>query len=44
MHSMNMLSKAQINQVQDARQKVTLQRPNSTKAMGGLLKYNRNKA
>ena len=29
MHSLNILSKAQINQVQDANQKVTLHRPNS---------------
>ena len=36
---------AQINQVQDVSQKVTLHRPNSIpKAMDGLFKYNRNRA
>ena len=45
MHSLNILSKAQINQVQDVSQKVTLHRPNSiTKAMDGLFKYNGNRA
>ena len=40
MHSLNILSKAQINKVQDVSQKVTLLRPNSiTKAMDGLFKY-----
>ena len=36
--SLNILSKAQINQVQDVHQKLTLHRPNSiTKAMDGLI-------
>ena len=40
MHSLNILSKAQINQVQDVSQKVTLYRLNSiSKAMDGLFKY-----
>ena len=43
MHSLIILSKTQINQVQDVSQNVTLQRPNSIiKAMDGLFKYNRN--
>ena len=45
MHSLGILSKAQINQVIDASQKVKLHRPNSiTKAMDGLFKYNGNRA
>ena len=40
MHSLNILSKSQINQVQDVSQKVALHRPNSiTKAMDGFFKY-----
>ena len=36
MHSLNILRKAQLNQVENVSQKVTLHRPNSiTKAMGG---------
>ena len=39
------LSKAQINQVQDVSQKITLHRPTSiTKGMYGLFKYNGNRA
>ena len=45
MHALDILSKAQTNQVQDASQKVTLHRANSiTKAMNGLLKYNGDRA
>ena len=45
MHSLNILSKAQINQVQDVDQKVTLHRPNSIiKVMDGLFKNNENPA
>ena len=45
MLSLNILSKVQINEVQDVSQKVTFHRPISiTKAMGGLFKYNRNRA
>ena len=41
MHSLDILSNAQINQVQDASQTVTFHRPNSiSKAMDGLFKYN----
>ena len=43
MHSLDILSKAQINQVQDAIQEVILHCPNSIiKAMAGLFKYNGN--
>ena len=39
------LSKAQVNQVQNVSQKLTLHRPNSIiKAMDVLFKYNRNRA
>ena len=45
MHSLNILSKVQMNQVQDVSQKVTLHRSYSiTKAMDGLFKYNGNRA
>ena len=45
MDNLNILSKAQINQVESFSQKVALHRPNSiTKAMYGLFKYNRNRA
>ena len=45
MHSLNILSIAQINQVQDVSQIVTLQRPYSiTKVMDGFFKYNGNRA
>ena len=45
MHFLNILSKAQINQVKDVSQKDTLHRPNSiAKSMDGLFKYNRNRA
>ena len=41
MHPLNILSKAQLNQVQDVSQKVTLHHPNSHSiAMNGLFKYN----
>ena len=40
MHYLNILSKVQINQVQDVSQEIVLYRPNShTKAMDGLFKY-----
>ena len=42
---LNILSKAQINQIQDNSQKITLHRPNLiTKAMDGLFKYYGNHA
>ena len=45
MHSLSILSKAQINLVKYVSQKIKLQRPNSqTKAMGGLFKYIGNRA
>ena len=45
MHSMNILSKAQIIQVQNVNQKVTLHRPYSLfEAVDDLLKYTRNSA
>ena len=45
MHSLDILSKAQINPVQDASLKVTLHHPNSiTEAMDGLFKYNEDRA
>ena len=44
MLSLDILSKAQINLVQDASQEVTLHLPNSiTKAIDGLFKYNGNR-
>ena len=44
MHSLDILSKAQINPVQDVSQKITLHRPNSiTKGMDGLFKYDENR-
>ena len=45
MHSLSILSKAQINYVKHVSQKVTLYRPDSlTKAMDGLFKYIGNRA
>ena len=45
MYSFDILSKAQINQVQDASQKVTLHFPNLiAKVMDGLFNYNGNRA
>ena len=45
LHSLKILRKAQINQVQDVSQKVTMRRPYSiTKAMDALFKYNGNRA
>ena len=44
LHSSNILSKAQINQVQDVSQKVIMHCPYSiAKAMDGLFKYNGNR-
>ena len=41
MHSLNTLMKAQINQIQDVSQKVTMHRAYSnTQAMDDLFKYN----
>ena len=45
MYSLNILSKPQINEVQDVSQKIMLHSPNSiTKAVFGLFKHNGNHA